>query len=176
MDVERNERLKLEHAIKTGSLPDDAKVNFSSAASALSSAAASFNASQVSTFETAGKMPVPPPPPPPLYAAAPPAPPPGAPPLPPAAPPLGTYLYHIPECQRDGTGLWFAISLGMLLPLVNSLTVTIEGRILKLDNSFYTCKWIMLCHCKIEIPSLKIEAGGTRLFMQSQDRDFQLSF
>ena len=30
VDLERAERLKLEHAVKTGSLPDDAKVGFSS--------------------------------------------------------------------------------------------------------------------------------------------------
>ena len=30
VDMERGERLKLEHAVKTGSLPDDAKMDFSS--------------------------------------------------------------------------------------------------------------------------------------------------
>ena len=75
IEAERAERMKLEHAVKTGSLPDDAKAGFASAAAF---AAASAMVSLV------------PPPPPPLGGAPPPPPPLlgfGAPPPPP--PPLG---------------------------------------------------------------------------------------
>ena len=63
-NVERTERVKLEHAVTSGSLPDDAKVGLSS------------------TKLTDVAPPPPPPPPPPPVGIPPPPPPPGAPPLP----------------------------------------------------------------------------------------------
>lgn len=71
IEVERSERSKLEHAVNSGSLPDDAKVGLSA-----SSIMGSMNKTQSSLF-----VPTPPPPPPPLPAGI------GAPPPPP--PPFG---------------------------------------------------------------------------------------
>ena len=74
MDVERAERAKLEHAVTSGSLPDDAKVGLSSS----KAMAAALNKPQC---DVAPPPPAPPPPPPPA-GIPPPPPPPGAPALP----------------------------------------------------------------------------------------------
>jgi len=75
-DVERCEREKLEHAVTSGSLPDDAKVGLSSS----KLIAAALSRSQVDVSPLSPPPAVPPPPPP--IGIPPPPPPPGAPPLP----------------------------------------------------------------------------------------------
>nr|KAG5696961.1 hypothetical protein BaRGS_008423 [Batillaria attramentaria] len=73
LDTERGEKQKLQHLVQTGSLPDDAKVGLSSAASAI-----------ISDIKAATDKMAPPayPPPPPPGAPPPPPPAPGAPPPP----------------------------------------------------------------------------------------------
>ena len=89
LEAERGERYKLEQAIKTGSLPDDTKVGFSNAASALSQRY-NITTKQPQTLgsthtplvsSVGGTYSSPPPPPPPLpneVAPPPPPPPPGS--------------------------------------------------------------------------------------------------
>ena len=77
VELERTERIKLEYAVKTGSLPDDAKMGLSS--SALFSAASALSGRTIVSDFTA---PAPPPPPPPAFIAPPPPPPAGMPPPP----------------------------------------------------------------------------------------------
>ena len=79
VDVERAEREKLEHAVSSGSLPDDTKVGLSS--SKLTAAALSKPQADVAS-QSPPPPPVPPPPPP--IGIPPPPPPPGA-PLPPGS-------------------------------------------------------------------------------------------
>lgn len=76
LELERGERMKLQHLVKTGSLPDDAKVGLSTAS------VISNNFSDLKTTSSLPAAPgcVPPPPPPPPGSGPPPAP--GAPPPP----------------------------------------------------------------------------------------------
>ncbi len=86
IEAERAERLKLEHAIKTGSLPDDAKANFSAAAALFSAAGGGMgSALPGAVLPPPGAVPPPPPPPPGCPGAPPPPPPPGG-----GPPPLGS--------------------------------------------------------------------------------------
>ncbi|XP_035825837.1 disheveled-associated activator of morphogenesis 1 [Aplysia californica] len=76
LDTERGEKQKLQHLVQSGSLPDDAKVGLSTAASSIIS-------SIEGTIRQSAPPPPPPPPPPPGVPAPPPPPPaPGAPSLP----------------------------------------------------------------------------------------------
>ncbi|KAH9489529.1 Dishevelled associated activator of morphogenesis 2 [Bulinus truncatus] len=72
LDTERGEKQKLQHLVQSGSLPDDAKMGLTTAASAIISSIESKNKELQSFFP-------PPPPPPPGMPAPPPPPAPGAP-------------------------------------------------------------------------------------------------
>ena len=76
VELERMERVKLEHAVQSGSLPDDAKVGLSTTF---------IPAPKLNGLQVNGA--VPPPPPPPMGDLAPPPPPPPPPPSAPGAPP-----------------------------------------------------------------------------------------
>ena len=76
VDLERTERIKLEHAVKTGSLPDDAKVG-------LSSSALKFSMTSVVNGKILDFSALAPPPPPPALFMSMTMPQPCAPPLPP---------------------------------------------------------------------------------------------
>jgi len=82
IDLERSERFKLEHAVNSGSLPDDAKVGLSG-----SGLMGSLNKTQNSFIMPA--PPVPPPPPAGIGAPPPPPPPPFGVPMAPAMPGKG---------------------------------------------------------------------------------------
>lgn len=81
VDLERSERFKLEHAVNSGSLPDDAKVG-------LSGTSLIGSMSKTSSF-IAPAPPAPPPPPPAGLIAPPPPPPPFGVPLAPSMPGKG---------------------------------------------------------------------------------------
>jgi len=87
VDVERAEREKLEHAVTSGSLPDDAKVGLK------------LSKPPQTDVILPSPPPPPPPPPPPAIGVPPPPPPPGAPP-PPCGGSMATCKKNIPQSKQ----------------------------------------------------------------------------